>query len=192
MYSKLTNFIRNLFLYIRMYKVSILSSARNTKNISLAEKIFHRMKLNFSNNESCLISAGVLLANTYAVTGNKSMSSNIRMKLDQSNMKKVIGYSIFQQKFRAHDRSHLRSSEIYQELDRLTNQLIGHGYKHDEASITRQLRNDETAQSALCRHSERLAIAFNLIQRPIPTRIEIVKNLRVCGDCCEFNKYFLY
>jgi hypothetical protein len=94
---------------------------------------------------------------------------------------------IFEQKFRAHDRSHPCSSEIYQELDRLTKQLIEHGYKHDESWITREIRNDETAESILCGHSERLAIGFNLIQRPIPTRIQIVKNLRICGDCREFN-----
>ena len=76
-----------------MLKVSILSSARNAKSISLAEKTFHCMEKNFSDNGSCLISARVLLANTYALTGNKSMSSNIRMQLNQSNVKKVIGCS---------------------------------------------------------------------------------------------------
>ncbi len=33
---------------------------------------------------------------------------------------------------------------------------------------------------------------FNLIQRPRPTRIQIVKNLRICGDCREFRNYFIY
>ena len=49
----------------------------------------------------------------------------------------------------------------------------------------RPLMEDETAQSILCGHSERLAIAFNLIQRPVPSRIQVTKNLRVCGDCRE-------
>ncbi|CAF1237279.1 unnamed protein product [Adineta steineri] len=44
-------------------------------------------------------------------------------------------------------------------------------------------------ESVLSRHSERLAIAFNLIQRPIPNRIQITKNLRVCGDCHTFSKW---
>ncbi|CAF0804520.1 unnamed protein product [Adineta steineri] len=48
---------------------------------------------------------------------------------------------------------------------------------------------DETEESILSGHSERLAIAFNLIQRPIPNRIQIMKNLRVCGDCHTFNKW---
>jgi hypothetical protein len=51
------------------------------------------MELNFANNESCLQSARVLLANTYGLTGDKSMSSKIRKKLNQSNIKKVIGCS---------------------------------------------------------------------------------------------------
>lgn len=37
-----------------------------------------------------------------------------------------------------------------------------------------------------------MAILFNLIQRPIPTRIQIVKNLRVCGDCRKFKNYSIY
>jgi hypothetical protein len=73
--------------------VSLLSSARNAKNIALSEKIFHRMEHNFPNNESCLTSARVLLANTYASTGNKSMSANIRTKLNLSKMKKVVSCS---------------------------------------------------------------------------------------------------
>ncbi|CAF1052345.1 unnamed protein product [Adineta steineri] len=168
--------------------MSILSSARNAKNILLAEKIFHRIELNFANNESYLMSAQVLLANTYALIGEKFMSSYIRMKIKPSNTKNTVGCSwtvvdgkVY--KFRAHDRSHSRSSEIYEELDRLTKNLIEHGYKYDESWITRELDENETTQSVLCGHSERLAIAFNLIQQPIPDRIQIVKNLRVCGDC---------
>jgi hypothetical protein len=51
---------------------------------------------------------------------------------------------------------------------------------------------DETIQSVLCGHSERLAIVFNLIRRPMATRIQIVKNLSICGDCREFNNYFIH
>ena len=51
------------------------------------------------------------------------------------------------------------------------------------------MMSDETVESILNSHSERLALAFNLIQRPIPSRIQIVKNLRICGDC---RKFFLF
>ncbi|CAF1193595.1 unnamed protein product [Adineta ricciae] len=35
----------------------------------------------------------------------------------------------------------------------------------------------------MCGHSEKLAIAFNFIQQPPPSIIQISKNLRICGDC---------
>ncbi|CAF1215326.1 unnamed protein product, partial [Didymodactylos carnosus] len=178
---------------IPMY-MSILSAARNQKNPALSQKIFDRMQSHFSDVQDCLLSARVLLANTYALSGNKSMASKIRMKLNESNLRKmtglswtVVGGKVF--KFRAHDRSHPNSTEIYAELDRLTNELIEHGHKHDASWITRPLMNDETVESVLCGHSERLAIAFNFIQRPMPSRVQVVKNLRVCGDCHLLTNY---
>ena len=61
-----------------------------------------------------------------------------------------------------------------------------YGYQADESWITRELHDDETTESALFGHSERLAIAFNLLQQPIPSCIQIVNNLRICGDCRKF------
>ena len=40
-----------------------------------------------------------------------------------------------------------------------------------------------TNESVLWGHPEKLAIVFQLIQHPQPSVIEIVKNLRICGDC---------
>jgi hypothetical protein len=39
------------------------------------------------------MSPRILLANTYSLIGNKSMSANVRMKLKESNTKRVIGCS---------------------------------------------------------------------------------------------------
>ncbi|CAF4308136.1 unnamed protein product, partial [Rotaria sordida] len=55
----------------------------------------------------------------------------------------------------------------------------------DSSCITRQIDDEETIESVLCGHSEKLALAFNFIQRPIPTIIQITKNLRICSDCHE-------
>ncbi|CAF3986733.1 unnamed protein product, partial [Rotaria sp. Silwood1] len=90
--------------------------------------------------------------------------------------------------FKAHDHSHPRSSEIHVEADLITSELIEDGYKCDSSWVTRELHEEETIESVLCGHSERLAIAFNFIQRPIPEFIQITKNLRVCGDCHEATK----
>jgi hypothetical protein len=88
-----------------------------------------------------------------------------------------------EKEFGAHDRSHPRSDEIYAELDRLSSELKQHGHEFDSSWVTRSLQDGESVESALCGHSEKLAIAFNLIQQPSPTFIQVTKNLRVCGDC---------
>ena len=51
------------------------------------------MEMNFSNNEHGLVAAQVLLANTYASSGKKSMASNIQKKISQSSVKKSVGCS---------------------------------------------------------------------------------------------------
>jgi hypothetical protein len=57
------------------------------------------------------------------------------------------------------------------------------GHQYDSSWIIRPLKDDETVESVLCGHSERLAIAYNFIQKPLPSVIQLTKNLRVCGDC---------
>ncbi|CAF5189884.1 unnamed protein product, partial [Rotaria sp. Silwood1] len=89
-----------------------------------------------------------------------------------------------------HDHSHPRSKEIHAEADLIQRELIEDGYKCDSSWVTREMQEEETIESVLCGHSERLAIAFNFIQRPIPEFIQITKNLRVCGDCRKLN-YFM-
>ena len=90
---------------------------------------------------------------------------------------------LFVQQFRAHDRSHPQSDQIYAELARLSEELIEHGHEYDSSWITRPIKDDESIESVLCGHSEKLAIAFNFIHESVPSVIQITKNLRVCGDC---------
>ena len=78
--------------------------------------------------------------------------------------------------FRANVCSHPQSAEIYAEL-------IQHGHRFDSSWISRPMMPDETVVSILNSHSERLALAFNFITLPVPSPIQIVKNLRICGDC---------
>ena len=58
-----------------------------------------------------------------------------------------------------------------------------HGYQCDPSWISRPLTSGETNESVLWGHSKKLAIAFQLIQHPKPSVIQVVKNLRICGDC---------
>lgn len=73
--------------------VALLSAARNDRNISLAQKIVDHIQRKFPDNADCLVSATVLLANTYSLSGNMSMASQIRWKLSQTGMKRKGGIS---------------------------------------------------------------------------------------------------
>ncbi|CAF4769423.1 unnamed protein product, partial [Rotaria magnacalcarata] len=78
--------------------------------------------------------------------------------------------------------------EIYAKIDRLKSKAIENGFIFDSSWITRPLNENETNESVLCDHSELLVIALQLIQEPVPKRIQVVKNLRVCSHCHEFTK----
>ncbi|CAF0965372.1 unnamed protein product [Rotaria sordida] len=172
----------------------LLSGARNNRNNNLSEKIYNRMKSLFPDAKQGLVSGAILLANIYSSVGEHQMAKNFRynqIKELRSKVKMGLSWTYVNGEivqFKAHDHSHPRSSEIYAELDRLTVELNEHGYKFDSSWITRQLREEETIESVLCGHSEKLAIAYNLIQRPLPDFIQVTKNLRVCGDCHEATK----
>ena len=56
------------------------------------------------------------------------------------------------------------------------------GYQPDNNYVLQDIA-DEHKETILSQHSERLAIAFGLIATPSGTALQIVKNLRVCGDC---------
>ncbi|CAF1029060.1 unnamed protein product [Rotaria magnacalcarata] len=179
--------------YLIMYS-AILSGARNHRHIALSEEIFNQMRLLFPNEKSALISASVLLSNTYSSLGNDQQVEAIRMDRIKELGKNVkVGVSWTEVngqlvRFQAHDRSHPQSDKIYAELERLSNELREHGHEYDSTWVTRPLKTEETIESALCGHSEKLAIAFNFIQYPRPSFIQITKNLRVCGDCHRATK----
>ncbi|CAF4979311.1 unnamed protein product, partial [Rotaria magnacalcarata] len=54
--------------------------------------------------------------------------------------------------------------------------------------ITRVLNEDETVESVLCGHSERLAIAWGFVANLNASKLQMMKNLRICGDCHRSKK----
>ncbi|CAF1398302.1 unnamed protein product [Adineta ricciae] len=173
--------------------MALLSAARNRRNKQLVENIHQRMNKLFPRSPDLITSATVLLANLYGSTGDMNKASSIRSELSRSGAKKKPGLSwtvvngeLYQ--FLAHDRSHPRSAEIYVELEKISRELIERGHEYDSSWITRPLAEDETIESVLCGHSEKLAIAWNFVANVDTTFIQITKNLRVCGDCHQATK----
>lgn len=131
--------------------------------------------------------AYVLLSNIYAAAGNWQERAKVRKLMDERNVKKQPGYSWIEVKnktysFLAGDLSHPMSDLIYSKLEELNNRLSDMGYQPDTNYVLHDVEEEHKA-AFLSQHSERLAIAFGLIAKPPGSTIQILKNLRVCGDC---------
>ncbi|CAF1365864.1 unnamed protein product [Adineta steineri] len=169
--------------------MALLSGARNHRNLTLSKKIYQRMKQLFPDNKQALISASILLSHIYSSVGEDQEAKQVRLnRLEEIGKNRIIGttwtaYNGEIVRFKAHDRSHPQSREIYDEIGRISTELMGSGHEYDSRWITREINDDESIESILCGHSEKLALAFNFIQQPIPDIIQLTNNLRICGDC---------
>ncbi|UJR34288.1 hypothetical protein I4U23_021692 [Adineta vaga] len=143
-----------------------------------AIKIFEQMPENIHDSTTY-----ICVLNACSHSGLVDQARNIFKKIPRKTDSIVTAM-----RFKAHDRSHPRSKEIYDELERISKELKEHGYEYDSSWITRPIQDGESVESILCGHSEKLAIAFNFIQQPRPSFIQITKNLRVCGDCHRATK----
>ncbi len=80
------------------------------------------------------------------------------------------------------DQEHPQMLGIHTELKRLSVQMHDAGYVPDTKFVLHDVKEEEKLFQ-LCHHSEKLAVAFGLINTPPGTPLCITKNLRVCRDC---------
>ncbi|XP_023729781.1 pentatricopeptide repeat-containing protein At1g08070, chloroplastic [Lactuca sativa] len=135
----------------------------------------------------------VLLSNIYAASGLWDEVKSLRLILENKGLKKPAGRSWIVIKsqlhfFAAGDKSHPQSETIYRKLTSLLTFVKEMGYVPDLRWVLHD-EDDERKMVRLSSHSEKLAIAFGLINVSGGSRILITKNLRICGDCHEFSKY---
>uniref|UniRef100_A0A1D1ZFI6 Putative pentatricopeptide repeat-containing protein At3g49142 n=1 Tax=Anthurium amnicola TaxID=1678845 RepID=A0A1D1ZFI6_9ARAE len=129
----------------------------------------------------------VLLSNIYAKCGRWEDVTAVRSIMSSRGIDKTPGFSNveFNDKvytFLMGDRSHPQSSEIYAKLDMLVARIKEAGYVAEIDSALHDVE-EEDKECHLAVHSEKLAIAFALINTAPGTPIRITKNLRICADC---------
>ncbi|CBI28351.3 unnamed protein product, partial [Vitis vinifera] len=162
---------------------TLLAACRVHLNVQLGELAAEKL-ISLQPQDSA---AYVLLSNIYATAGNWQERAKVRKLMDMKKVKKEAGYSWIEVKnktfsFMAGDLSHPQSDRIYLKLEELSIRLKDAGYYPDTKYVLHDVE-EEHKEVILSQHSERLAIAFGLIATPPGTPIQIVKNLRVCGDC---------
>jgi hypothetical protein len=82
--------------------------------------------------------------------------------------------------FCANDFSHPRGAKLRRKCEDVAKQIQLAGHRPDVSWATRQGATETRAKS-LRYHSERIAIAYNLLVTPLGTPIRLVNNLRVCA-----------
>ncbi|XP_052182449.1 pentatricopeptide repeat-containing protein At1g11290, chloroplastic [Diospyros lotus] len=134
----------------------------------------------------------VLLANLYATASMWDKVAKVRTTMEKKGLQKTPGCSLVDLRNEVHafysgSTSHPQSQKIYAFLEQLIEKIKAAGYAHDNNSIHDV--EPGVQEQLLNSHSEKLAIAFGLMNTRPGTTIHIRKNLRVCGDCHNATKF---
>lgn len=163
--------------------VAYLSGCRLHGKVDLAEHAADKLLELDSENDGSY----TLLSNIYANAGRWRDVARIRVMMKKMGIKKRPGCSWVQGKkgmaaFFVGDRRHSQWKEIYEVLADLLFRIKAMGYV-PETSFALHDVDDEEKKSLLSEHSEKLALAYGVLNTPAGIPIRITKNLRVCGDC---------
>ncbi|KAL6143047.1 hypothetical protein ACLB2K_053745 [Fragaria x ananassa] len=162
---------------------SFLGACRIHKNVKLAEISARKLFELDPNNCGYYI----LLSNIYADAGRWEDVEKMRVLMKNRGLAKLPGFSVVELKGMVHlflvgDREHPQHKKIYEYLEKLTIKLQEVGYAPDMASVLHDV-DEEEKEMTLRVHSEKLAVAFGIMNTVPGTTIQIIKNLRVCADC---------
>ncbi|XP_020104776.1 pentatricopeptide repeat-containing protein At1g08070, chloroplastic-like [Ananas comosus] len=168
--------------------MSLLSGCRKYGNIGLGKYAAENVVELAPDVSGCY----VLLSNIYASAGRWDEVSKLRELMKDRGVRKDPGCSMVEydgivHEFIVGDRSHPQTKEIYCKLNEMGIKLKSAGYVPDTSQVLLCVE-DKDKEAELARHSERLAIAFGLINVKAGAPIRVVKNLRVCNDCHSATK----
>ncbi|KAK1361232.1 Pentatricopeptide repeat-containing protein [Heracleum sosnowskyi] len=135
----------------------------------------------------------VLLSNLYAASGRWGDVGKMRLKMRDSGVKKVPGYSWIEAQNKIHtfsvgDALHPQRERIYSFLEELDLRMKKEGYVSSTKLVLHDVEEEEK-EHMLRHHSEKLAVAFGILTIPAGRPIRVIKNLRVCADCHTAIKY---
>lgn len=168
---------------------AMLGACKIHKNVELGEMAANRLfKLNLNDGGYY-----VLLANMYSSASMWDKVTEIRTKMERRGIRKTPGYSCVDlgnevHTFYSGSSWHSHSKKIYAFLETLIDRIKAAGYVSDTDSI-HDVEDDDLQEKMVSTHSEKLAIAFGLLNTRPGTTIHIRKNLRVCGDCHTATKF---
>ncbi|XP_059667128.1 pentatricopeptide repeat-containing protein At5g52850, chloroplastic [Cornus florida] len=120
----------------------------------------------------------LLLANMYDDSGQPDLGEQIRRKMREMGLEKNPGQSWIEMRSKVHlftagDRTHPQINMIHGKIQSLIAEFNNGGYLYQNSGDSSY-------------HSEKLAVAFGLLNAPSTAPIRIIKNTRICRDCHNF------
>jgi pentatricopeptide repeat protein len=168
---------------------ALLGACKIHKNVEVgrraAEKLFDIEPSNAGNY--------VMLSNIYSSLGMWDEVAKVRKRMKEQGVNKEPGCSWMQIKNKMHsfvtgDEEHEQIEDIHATLQELYSLLKATGYVPDTEFVLHDI-DQEQKESSLLHHSEKLAVAYGLLVTRKGMPIQIMKNLRICGDCHTFIKF---
>ncbi|KAI9082831.1 hypothetical protein K1719_035161 [Acacia pycnantha] len=168
---------------------SLLGSCRIHCNVKYAERaskaLFELEPWNAGNY--------VLLADIYAEAKMWTEVKSVKKLLEARGLQKIPGCSWIEVKrtiysFVSPDGSNPQNEQLHAFLQKLSKEMKEQGYVPQTKVVLYDL-DEEEKEKVLLGHSEKLAVAFGLINTARGETIRITKNLRLCEDCHSVTKF---
>ncbi|CAL0321007.1 unnamed protein product [Lupinus luteus] len=169
---------------------ALLGASRMHKNMEMgayaAERVFEL--------DPFYSGTHILLANIYASAGRWRDVAKVRKIMKDSGLKKEPACSWVEIEnsvhvFVANDNiSHPQKDKVHKMWEKLNHEIKEIGYVPDTSNVLLFVDQDEKKLN-LQYHSEKLALAFALLNTSPGSTIHIMKNIRVCSDCHSAIKY---
>ncbi|KAL8490193.1 hypothetical protein ACS0TY_025926 [Phlomoides rotata] len=169
--------------------VALLSGCVNHKKLLIGEMV--AKKVLELNPESPGVYA--LVSNFFASAKKWDEVAMVRKAMKTAETKKVPGYSVVEVNGRLHsfladDKNHPQYEQMVLVLEEMEREMRAMGYVPKTEFVLHNVEEEVKARMLL-KHSERLAIAFGVMNSGPGTRLVVTKNLRVCGDCHDAIKF---
>ena len=164
---------------------ALLSACRRYRQTRLGEVTVEHMAFYSSGDYT-------LLSTIYSSANRWNDSEELWKQRKQKKIRKSKGLSWVElggstHEFKAGDRSHPDSEDIYQVLHGLSKRAKVEGYAPLTELVTKDVSEEEREEN-LTFHSEKLAVAYSVLKTGPGTEIMVSKNLQTCSDCHEWMK----
>ncbi|CAK8540082.1 unnamed protein product [Lathyrus sativus] len=161
---------------------ALLTACRMNKNWELGK--FAAEKLYVMKPEK--ICNYVVLLNIYNASGKLEEVAGVLQTLKRKGLRLLQPCSWIEVNKKPHaflcgTKSHKQMKEIYKKVDSMMVEISRHGYVMEKEMLLPDV--DQEEQRAMKYHSEKLAIAFGIINTPDWLPLQITQGHRVCGDC---------